>query len=645
MAYQKYKEESYNNSGGINVKISEYNTAVTEVLDLRNYTFIRPGKWTSRPGVQVSYSLPIATFTLTPRSNIQYTKDDGSSYQLFDSGQTLFLRDTNAAVSGSLISGTTVLPIDYVVQNNYLYYANGFVFKRFDGTSEVNWNVAPSGNGTGGPARVQGPSYVVSATFSTSLATGVTSIVPSGFYTFTIGGIRNNFSLMTVAMQNEPYTGIGFPGTNIATATVSATIVSTGQWLIYGFRFLPQWGVSSAIVQMVLPGASFSLRPPGGLYYYNDIHNTTFLTVGSTTGINGISTNFVQFEHFTLSETYRFQPDMNLKPKYIQNYNNMMFMANIAQAGTFPELVVDAQPSTAYFSNLATPEQVEEENFLEIRTGNGDVITGMCNYQTNLLIFKQYSVHEVSGSSPETLTLNDLTLEFGCVNNRAVIAFENLCWFVDPTGIIEYNGSSFNDISSDKIKFYLDQVDKTNISAIHIKKNNQVVFSASNKSFVYDYVAKAWSIYDNLAIDQNAGPAYLSYGASVRDLTYWQAGQSFQQSVRFNDQLTTDFGLPITLAIKTRYHKRLGESTQELWRRFFLNTTSNGTSMNAVTLNMYPDYGTSIYLQRNFTISSFQQRIDYGISAKSLSIEILIQSSQSLSVNGYTVESRYLRSV
>jgi hypothetical protein len=644
MAYQKYKEESYNNSGGINVKISEYNTAVTEVLDLRNYTFIRPGKWTSRAGVQVSYSLPITTFTLAPRSNLQYTKDSGESYQLFDSGQTLYLRGTNAAVAGSL--GTN-LPIDSVVQNNYMYFANGYAFKRYDASNSVEWNSSD------GAAGLLGISLFFSATFNTSLApvNNVTAVIGTTLYAFGLGGLRNGYSLQTVAMQTKMFTLAEMqeqPYSDVATAIVGATIVAKGQWIIYGFQYAPQYGISTAIAHMVLPGASTTSGDPRS--YFNDVRHSTFLSV--TTGmLGGTLLNYVTFDHYTLSVDYRFQTPLNLHPKYVQTYNNMLFMANIVTSSTslssftLPLNTTLAMPSTVYYSNSDDPEQVDEENFVILGNGNGDVITAMCNYQTNLLVFKQYSVHEISGSAPETLTTSDLTFEYGCVNNRAVISFENLVWFVDPTGIIEYNGSSFNDISSDKIKFYLDQVDKTNISAIHIKKNNQVVFSASNKSFVYDYVAKAWSIYDNLAIDQNAGPAYFAYGASVRDLTYWQTGASYQQSVRFNDTLNTDFGLPITLAIKTRYHKRLGESTQELWRRFFLNTTSSGTSMSAVTLNMYPDYGTSIYLQRNFTISSFQQRIDYGISAKSLSIEILIQSSQALSVNGYTVESRYLRSV
>lgn len=642
MAYQLYKEESYNNSGGINVKASEYLTSVTEVLDLRNYTFVRPGKWTSRPGVQVSYSLARSTFTLAPRSNIQYVKDNGASYQLFDSGSTLYLRGANSAVAGSLIFGTSTAPIDYVAQNNYLYFANGYAFKRYDGSNEVEWNVSSQGSG---PALMQGISYggmsgFLGVTFNLSLAAtnGVTAIIGPSLYLFILGGTRNSYSLQTVTMRQLPYVGSAF--TTQVGAAINSTLVGAGQWLVYGFQYQPQYGVSNGIVQVVFPGASTSTL--NGFLQYNDVRNSSFLSVG-TTIINGLTQNFMSFDHFTLGFDYRFQSFLNLNPNFIQTYNNMLFMANTVGHSGFSN--VEAKPSTIYFSNLGTPEQVDEENFLEIRTGNGDVITGMCNYQTNLLIFKQFSVHEISGSSPETLSLNDLTLEFGCVNNRAIIVFENLVWFVDPTGIIEYNGSSFNDISSDKIKFYLDQVDKTNISAQHIKKNNQVIFSASNISFVYDYVAKAWSIWDRLAIDQNAGPAYFAYGASVKDLTYWQTGSSFHESVRFNDQINTDFGLPITLAIKTRYHKRLGETTQELWRRFYLNTTSNGTSMSAVTLNMYPDYGTSIYLQRNFTISSFQQRIDFGVSAKSLSIEILIQSSQSLSVNGYTVESRYLRSV
>jgi len=660
VAYDKLKDESYQNFGGINVKASDYTTGPNEVLDLRNYTFVRPGRWDTRHGVEVSYSLAKSSFSLMPRSNIQYIKDDGSSYQLFDSGQTLYLRGSNTALSGSLSPGLTAPLIDYVVQNNYLYLANGYASKRYDGSNTVEWNVLSGLTGVGVFIANTQTSFSLGCTFNISLTptNGQTVILSALDFNWqhSIAGMRNSYSLQTVAVAFNSFhnangasfrraifpdhlgNGFSLPG--------APTFVGFGQWVLFGFTMLQGYGLSTVIIQK---GSTYGLTMAyPQLSRGIDTQYLTNIQYSAPVSFNislfpGVSTfECVTFDHFTTSVfNYRFQDPLNLFPKYLQTYNNMLFMANIT--GQTTPIVVQSQPSTVYFSNLGEPEQVEDDSFFEIRTGNGDEITGMINFQTNLIIFKKYSVHEVSGTSPDTLSVRDLTLEYGCVNNRAAVAFENTLWFVDINGIIQYNGSSFRNISSEKVKIYMDQVDKTKMSALHIKKDNEVWFSADQKTFVYDYLADAWSIYDNLNIDQNAGPAVMNYGASVVDATYWQSGASYHESVRFNDSLNTDFGQAITHVIKTRYHKRLGDSTQELWRRFYLN--SDGASGLNATLNFYPDYGTSIYLQRSFGIDSFQERIDFGISAKSLSIEMIIKSSQYFSINGYTVESRYLRSV
>jgi hypothetical protein len=82
-----------------------------------------------------------------------------------------------------------------------------------------------------------------------------------------------------------------------------------------------------------------------------------------------------------------------------------------------------------------------------------------------------------------------------------------------------------------------------------------------------------------------------------------------------------------------------------MWRRLYFNAgTSTGTTL-GVTVNIRQDYGESIVLSRSFTSDSFQERIDFGVSAKALSVEMILRSSARVTVNGYTLEGRFLRSV
>jgi hypothetical protein len=98
--------------------------------------------------------------------------------------------------------------------------------------------------------------------------------------------------------------------------------------------------------------------------------------------------------------------------------------------------------------------------------------------------------------------------------------------------------------------------------------------------------------------------------------------------------------------IKTRYHKRMGDSTQELWRRFFINNQL-ASATTPITINFMPNYATSSSLGITFFANStFQSRADFGLSAKTMSAQITTSSStEKIKILGYTIESRYLRSV
>lgn len=638
MAYEILKDENYRNLGGINTKISTYTTGPTEFLNLRNYTFVRPGTLTSRPGTEIRYTLPVSSFSMMPANNLEYIKNSGASFQLFDSGETLYTRGSNTVVDWPLLSpyglstattGLTARPIDYVIQNDFLYYANGAAFRRFDGTYAVEWNVPliPFDHST------------ANVTFNVSLipVNGVTAVIPLGHHYFSMGGLRGTPTTYSVAAQGVYNLNAG-PSSSVGVDKfIAATITSKGRWIFYGFNSnfgitnYPQYGLSTGVVNYAGPGVS--VASDGSIFQQG---STTVLF--GTTQFGGVTVQYVEFDNYTLGVGYDYQAALNVVPKYVQTFNNMLFFGNIA-----PAFLFSGAPSTLWYSRVGLPEQVDPENFVEIRSGNGDQITGLEVFQDSLIVFKDSSVHELVGTDPDSLSLRDVTLEYGCLNNRGIVTFENLMWFIDRKGIVEYNGANFS-IVSEKIDSYLNQVDKSKITALHVKSANQVWFSASNKVFVYDYTIKAWTIYDNLPIDAGAGANVLSYGATMKEVTYWKSGSSFHTSVNFNSSLHTDLGNAISLVAQGRYQKRLGETTQELWRRLYINCDIPGSTQ-GLTVNFRPDYGSSIYLTRNMYLDQFQKRIDFGISAKSMSMEILISASQAIRINGYTVESRYLRSV
>ncbi len=607
--YEKNKDENYNNLKGINEKLSDYITEPGQFLDLRNLGFERPGALTSRPGIADFASLPLASYFASSRGLYEYIKNDGVSYLVYDIGDKLY-KTWGSQIGISLTPNTTTsYGIDFQTNNNYLFYANGFGYQRFDGSYSVRYGVPKQ------------RSYIVGAgiSFNVSLGTGVTQIIPSGSYVFRYAPVKYGPTIMAGPVGQrvqDDETGVNLE----FIVSLGATIVSQGQWALYGFTIQPGYGVSSILPYKIPPGLSSYISSP------------TFYPFTLMAQTDGITVYHSFFPEFTVGGNQIQNFWFTLIPQYLETYNNILFMSGFSSA-----------PSTVWHSNLAEPDEVDAENFFDVRTSNGDVITNMIVFQETLMIFKKRSVHELSGSSPDTLALKDVNLTYGCVNSTAAVTFRNKLWFMDEKGICEYNGPN-TFIVSNPVENHLKTVDKSTCRAFYVKKRTEVWFICSGVAFVYDVDIEAWTIYDNLQINTTAGANILNFGASIQDLSYVELGTSFIQLTRFNDLVHTDRGNAITLMAKTRYHKRGSDSTQEMWRRFFLNNSVPGAST-GVTLNFYPDYGSSVYLSRTTNLSQFQTRIDYGISAKSLSVEIIAKASEKVSINGYTIESRFLRKV
>lgn len=621
MSYPKLKEESYRNLGGINTISSLYTTEQTQFLDLRNYCFIRPGSLTNRPGQEVHASLSRATFLVKPSSSINFVKQDGSSYTVFDCGPTLFSLPSTSYQGGLTPNATTSAVLDHAVLDDKLFLANGNTFKIFDGSNSYNYT----------SERIRYNSGNAGVTFNLSLipTDGQTVVLASGGYHFFSVGARGPASLITQYGELGSNPGPDREPDGVV-VTLSATVVGLGRWVMFGMTLPGEYGYSAVAVEYQ-KGTSLS-RDPYSNFILNTIKSENNYALNLSTYGGAVTVFGIVFDHFTMGAEWESQYRLTTSPRYLEVYNNMMFCSGFT---VFPNQVI--------YSEVGEPERIKEENFFDIKTVDNKPISGMIFFQDSLVIFKTNSIHELTGTSPSDLTLRTTTLEYGALNNECLVVFENRLWFVDEKGICEYNAANTK-IVSEPITSYLDQVDKTKIKAINYKDRNEVWFCAENKCFVYDYFANAWTIYDNVPIDRESGAAALPFGSSTIDPAYWSTGTSFLNFNRFNPTLSDDFGVAMTLIAKTRYHKRTGETSQEIWRRLYLNADVPSVTV-GVTINFRPDYGTGVSLVRSQILNEFQERLDFGVQGKSMSVEFIIQALSPIRINGYTLESRYLRSV
>lgn len=636
MAYEKIKEESYSNLLGINVKASDCATDTAYVLDLRNYTFVKPGAWTSRPGTGVHASLAVSSFSLMPKNLFQFIKDTGASYLLFSSGQTGYILNGVTPFCPSLGSGEKIWGAE--TQENRFYFSNIDVWRAFLGDSFYDVNMFTQHLLFDPGLSVT----IVGFTFNTSLITSRSStlVIRSGAF-FAYPGNSRNASLPP-EIHTIPTFDSNLDNGAGGGANLSATLVvapGLGRWLLYGATvFRQNQGVSLWFMNLFPPGSSQSANA------FNPLSAlaSTLMPISYTTFGGAVTLGYFEFDHYTSGLVYRKQQLLGLLPKYLKTYNNMMFAANVTNSATaFRD---NAGKSKTWVSEIGNPEAYEASSFFEIITDDGDEITAVEIFQDSLLIFKKRSVHEINGTDPDSLTARELTREYGCVNNRSIAVYNNRLWFMDPRGeIIEYNGANFADVS-EPVFSLISEINQFEVRALHVKKMNQVWFCASNKVFSFDYNIGAWTIFDNLSINESSGANVISYGATIKDVSWWESGASYHNLVRFNDSLNTDQGSAITLIAKTRFHKVHGDSTQELFRRLFINCDIPGSTQ-GITFLMRPDYGTSVYTTRSAYLDSFQKRLDFGVSAKSMSVEMIVRASQSIVINGYTVESRFLRKV
>jgi hypothetical protein len=97
------------------------------------------------------------------------------------------------------------------------------------------------------------------------------------------------------------------------------------------------------------------------------------------------------------------------------------------------------------WSHPGDPERWREDDWIDIDVGkDGDQITALVPYRDHLLIFKNNSVHALYGDSPETFTVVNLSNDFGCLEQEAVVATPFGVFFFDQnSGVWQWDGARF----------------------------------------------------------------------------------------------------------------------------------------------------------------------------------------------------------
>ena len=387
-----------------------------------------------------------------------------------------------------------------------------------------------------------------------------------------------------------------------------------------------------------------------------------------------------------------------LIPKYMQVYQNSLFLSGIS-----------GQASNVYFSDPGEPESIEPTNFFEVRTNDGDRVTGMKAYGAKMVISKRKSMHLLTGSSAENYYLREISTEYGCLSHRALVVFEDTLLFLDEKGIAMFDGQGCKIISNK-----LEAVFKTmNVGraidtavAVHNRPENQVIFAFPSRGggayspgfgtngyndtiVVYDYLVNAWTVYRNIE------PSCLMVGkGSFGNDTLFAAiygsaspvtgtGQTFVPYLQyFSSSLATDlysFGFNlqpppggtvtslsgvltgisqliqgISCSWTSPFHNPFGHSIECQFRRIYSDFDPISGSTVLANIGVFADFGytpgaaNTAYGSTFYTmqLSQFQSRLEIGVPAKAIAVQWNMASmSAPIVFNGYTIEGRVQRLV
>jgi len=629
MAYDRLKEEMIRNIGGINEKASNYVIGENEVLSLRNASFQKPGAWESRPG----YTLYATGPTTIPVTGMyEFSKSDGASYLLMGMGETLYkVQGSSVIPLGGGFSGDQ---IDFTTMNDICFLADGTVFKKFDGNSVTNYGlpvpnytaiIGAIGFTTGSGSTVIASAYYMQ--FAYLNKDGYLGPLTDSAFGVTVAGTTVG-TFFVNSLSSTPFMSLfptGYGITSLVTF-ISPTLISTPNNNVVNAGGLMKTEVATTSVTGQPVGFQFA-APKSPFGSTLSVENTTLIPIDYS--IQQYDT-WNSSEDFFLDRIFSF----SLVPKFVDLYQNKLFMSGFS-----------GDASNLFFTEATFEERVFIDNFFPIRTNDNNEITGKVPYQGSLIVFKEESITEVSGTSA-LLSNSDAVINYGCLNNKCIVQFNSRLWFLDRKGVAEYNGIN-TQIVSNRVEETFDRMNpeqaKRVARAVHWKRRNEVWFAIplddsveNNAIVVHDYLANAWTVYEGF----NPSEMVIAEGNGFENTVFWGGYRGTVN--RMGESLPSDFGATINMSIQTRFHARHGVSSEELWRRFFVHGQADSNL--PITLEFIPNYGTDISLTAGVTLSSNKVKYDLGLPAYSMSVNMSMGSStDKMVINGYTIESRFLR--
>jgi hypothetical protein len=192
--------------------------------------------------------------------------------------------------------------------------------------------------------------------------------------------------------------------------------------------------------------------------------------------------------------------------KYVKQYNNYLFLANVIVSGT-------SHQSRIYWSNIKDTDTWTATDFIDVAKNDGQQITGLRVLSDRLVIFKERSIYNLffTGDADIPFILpggGKSNSAVGCVAPFSIQEVENGLVFLSVDGFYYYDGNNSFKIS-DKITTTLlgYNTSRFNQARSLVQKDKNRYWCAmvssgeteNDRVVVWDWFNNAWTVYVGLA--------------------------------------------------------------------------------------------------------------------------------------------------
>jgi len=123
--------------------------------------------------------------------------------------------------------------------------------------------------------------------------------------------------------------------------------------------------------------------------------------------------------------------------KYVVFRKNRLYVAGVTSAS-----------NRLYFCDVGDPATWNiSSNFIDIRSNDGDEITGILPLLDNLVIYKKNSIWMLSGDNNLNFFLTPVIHNVGCTSPKTLVSYGHLHYFLHRTGVHIFNGTRVEKIS------------------------------------------------------------------------------------------------------------------------------------------------------------------------------------------------------